>query len=108
MAVELNKDELQDLIRRLPQTHAIVPRLKREYDKIVGESAVSRHVFATTHCKFYNAWVGRCNQSVVENNMCKQHLKEKCFKCNGQATRSCAHAGQFVCGTPMCDEHEHH
>lgn len=60
-------------------------------------------------CKFDIPWVGKCKKSVEPGEFyCAEHLKEKCYKCKRQATKGCAHTSQFVCGYPMCDEHNHH
>lgn len=56
----------------------------------------------TGHCRFNMAWVGHCNQPCV-GDICEKHAKKKC-RCGKQATRECSHAGQFVCGAPLCDD----
>jgi hypothetical protein len=54
-------------------------------------------------CDFSIAWVGRCKNRTP----CPDHDRERCFLCHGRATGQCDHAGQFVCGTPTCDDHNH-
>lgn len=59
-------------------------------------------------CPFVIGWVGQCKKGVEAGEIyCEKHREEKCFSCKGQATRDCSHAGQFVCGMPMCDRHTH-
>lgn len=54
-------------------------------------------------CIFDIAWAGLCKSAVVEGHkFCSNHLKEKC-RCGKQAVKQCSHAGQFVCGTPLCE-----
>lgn len=66
-------------------------------------------VTGTGECPFSEAWVGKCKKTPEVGELyCENHKKKKCFKCGRQATRDCGHTSQFVCGTPMCDEHFHH
>lgn len=57
-------------------------------------------------CKFVIAWVGRCNADTSQGDFCDAHLQKKCCVCGNQATKECSHAGQFVCGAPLCDSCE--
>lgn len=60
-------------------------------------------------CVFSEAWVGRCNKAtVVGEEFCERHLKEKCATCGEQAYSSCGHTSQFVCGYGQCKTHKHH
>lgn len=53
-------------------------------------------------CGFSMAYVGSCKSTEISNNgQCEKH-QDKC-SCGELATNSCAHAGQFVCGRPLCD-----
>lgn len=57
-------------------------------------------------CVFYEAWQGECgNDSVpgTEPPLCEEHRTRECSNCGGQATTMCGHAGQFVCGRPLCE-----
>lgn len=59
-----------------------------------------------TECRFDECWVGTCNAEVVDGeDFCEKHLGQKCW-CGEQATRNCSIACSFVCGAPLCDEHE--
>lgn len=58
-------------------------------------------------CKFNLAWVGNCNESTTDNDLCDKHKKEKCCSCGEQATRECSETMGLVCGAPLCDNCEH-
>lgn len=57
-----------------------------------------------TKCDFSIAWVGGCkNEAEPGSTNCKEHQK-LCSKCRKKLIRrECSHAGQFVCGRPLCD-----
>ncbi len=56
-------------------------------------------------CRFIRAYVGRCGSLYVgPSGMCEKHATTACSSCGVPATRECAHAGQFVCGSPLCDD----
>ena len=59
------------------------------------------------NCTFYLAWRGQC-KATCEGSVCTQHAAVKCCVCGEQATHECAHAGQFVCGAPLCKNCEGH
>ncbi len=76
------RNEKDDWIPRKPTTSPIPPQHK---------------------CKFDNAWIGICSHLVSnEGDKCAEHSKIKCG-CGEQATHTCGHTSQFVCGTPLCD-----
>ena len=52
-------------------------------------------------CGFLEAWIGRCQNSAP----CAKHNSQLCW-CGVLATRNCDVAGTFVCGYPMCDNHQ--
>jgi hypothetical protein len=54
-------------------------------------------------CGFNMAWVGHCKNTIP----CEDHKDLVCESCGAPATHDCAETGQFVCGTPLCDECEH-
>lgn len=56
-------------------------------------------------CIFYEAWRGECGNDAVEFDppLCPEHNDEACHVCGEQATTQCGHAGQFVCGYPLCE-----
>lgn len=56
-------------------------------------------------CKYEIAWYGKCNAD-ANGDICEKHAKVKCVVCGEQATNECNHAGQFVCGSPLCDNCE--
>lgn len=59
-------------------------------------------------CKFKKAWIGKCQNEVVEGSeFCKEHNNLKCCSCGQPATHDCSETGQFVCGSPLCDDCEH-
>lgn len=59
-------------------------------------------------CKFNIAWVGDCKTEPGEGeDFCQEHSNMKCSSCGEQATHTCEETGQFVCGSPLCDECEH-
>ena len=58
-----------------------------------------------SYCKYDLAWHGPCSQH-SESDICESHSKIKCQVCGAQATKECAHTGQFVCGAPLCDNCE--
>ena len=57
---------------------------------------------ANSICGFNKAWVGNCkSKDLLDNGQCREH-QTKC-SCGKLATKECSHAGQFVCGRPLCD-----
>ena len=60
-----------------------------------------------SECKFQLAWVGKCKNPAINNDVCEEHSKMICVCCGSQATHECAETGQFVCGVPLCDDCEH-
>jgi len=58
-------------------------------------------------CPFDVAYAGSCGKPVREGSYCQQHTKDKCWQCGEQAIRTCSHTSQFVCGMPMCADHNH-
>ena len=55
-------------------------------------------------CKYDVPWAGRCQKEAVGSDYCDEH-NVKCSACKQrQATHGCSHAGQFVCGYPLCDK----
>lgn len=49
-----------------------------------------------------------CGGEAVEGlPVCSEHAGEKCVSCGTQAVRACSHAGQFVCGYPLCGDCDH-
>lgn len=61
-------------------------------------------------CKFILAWQGHCNrESVGDSDRCEKHKDVKCCACKKPATMQCPDcSGSFVCGSPICDDCEHH
>lgn len=54
-------------------------------------------------CNFNEAWIGKCENE----SPCEKHANQTCASCGAQATHDCEQTGQFVCGSPLCDECEH-
>lgn len=72
------------------------------------ENRACYHFYMETTCEFDLAWIGACKKVVKDGELfCEKHLKEKCWKCDKQATGQCDDAGSFVCGMPQCAEHPH-
>jgi len=55
------------------------------------------------NCIFNVAWCGRCAAEATDGRFCAKHKAEVCVVCGAQATKECDYAGQFVCGSPLCD-----
>lgn len=54
-------------------------------------------------CQYDMPWRGSCGSKIIlDNGQCEDH-QDKC-SCGKLATHGCAHAGQFVCGRPLCDD----
>lgn len=54
-------------------------------------------------CCYSEPWQGECgSNAILDNGQCENHQK-KC-SCGKMATHGCSHAGQFVCGRPLCDD----
>lgn len=54
-------------------------------------------------CQYVLPWQGQCKcTDILDNGNCKEH-QDRC-SCGKLATHGCAHAGQFVCGRPLCDD----
>lgn len=46
-----------------------------------------------------------CGKPVEHGHyLCEEHIKSICASCGKPATHGCDYCGQFVCGTPLCDE----
>ena len=56
-------------------------------------------------CRFVRAWIGPCGKDAKEGEFCGDHKRERCW-CGNQAYRECEVASSFVCGAPLCEEHE--
>lgn len=57
-------------------------------------------------CKFDVAYIGVCNEQTTEGDYCDKHTGIACEVCGSQANRTCSFTGQFVCGTPLCENCE--
>lgn len=53
-------------------------------------------------CPYVLAWIGRCDKDGAP--YCDKHIGVLCVVCQKQATKECDYAGQFVCGSPLCDD----
>lgn len=54
-------------------------------------------------CTFSLAYTGLCGSVYVgPSGMCAEHDKTLCVACGAKALGQCAHASQFVCGSPLC------
>lgn len=60
-----------------------------------------------SYCRYYPCWQNQCKKE-CEGEFCAAHLGKKCSVCGEQASNECNHTGQFVCGTPLCDNCEGH
>lgn len=73
-------------------------------------TASSKHVKTkkpTDKCPFVIAWHGRCKQPVVNSaERCETHQPVGCEICGELATHECSFSGQFVCGSPLCDNED--
>lgn len=56
-------------------------------------------------CSYSMAWIGLC-KAECSDQFCEKHSTVNCCVCGAQATNECNHTGQFVCGSPLCDECE--
>lgn len=67
-------------------------------------------------CGFGRAWSTPCPEIVpAKGERCDFHRDLFCVSCGEPATHECSHAGQFVCGLPLCNwcwhglrKHERH
>lgn len=57
-------------------------------------------------CRFYKAWVGRCDKpTLVGSDFCHEHDGKKCLTHNQQAVAECdVTVGPFVCGNMRCPD----
>lgn len=79
-----------------------VERRKKALDTVLQQGKILGKVVTKGHCSFVKAWIGECGcKEVLENGQCAEHQK-KCG-CGKLAIHECAHAGQFVCGRPLCE-----
>ena len=60
----------------------------------------------SAQCVWVEAWIGRCKETATENGCCPKH-QAKCCSCGKPATHNCDETGQFVCGSPLCEDCEH-
>jgi hypothetical protein len=57
-------------------------------------------------CKYDVAWRGRCGIPVADGEQfCSDHVR-KCCACDNPSVRECDYTGQFVCGSPLCENCE--
>lgn len=55
-------------------------------------------------CKF-STYGYACGKQIEHGRyLCEEHATAKCASCGQPATHGCDFCGQFVCGTPLCDE----
>jgi len=59
-------------------------------------------------CRFTRDWAGQCPKAATDGEYCEEHAAIACTVCGEQATHSCPHAGYFVCGEPLCNQHRDH
>ena len=56
-------------------------------------------------CEYNKAWIGTCGkygQTNIDGHFyCEEHRSIYC-SCGEKAISECSHAGQFVCGRPLC------
>ena len=101
--LELNA--IADIITPAEKAEASGDKEFAEFQRLAKKYGVT----GTGECPFIVAWVGKCKKPPAIGELyCEKHKGEKCWKCGVQATKECAHAGQFVCGMPECDKHSHH
>lgn len=58
-------------------------------------------------CIFHPAWSNRCSCTDTTAGLCPEHTGKRCVGCGAVAVRECSHAGQFVCGYPLCPSCHH-
>lgn len=64
----------------------------------------SETIAKADRCKF-STYGYACGKHVEHGRyLCEEHTKAKCASCGQPATHGCDFCGQFVCGTPLCDE----
>lgn len=52
------------------------------------------------------SWVGVCGKPASgDPPLCEEHSTDKCW-CGRPAVNDCSSAGSFVCGTPLCADHD--
>lgn len=57
-------------------------------------------------CRFVPAYSQACGRLTSNSNrICPLHTAV-CAVCGALATNECSYCGQFVCGTPLCDDCE--
>lgn len=55
----------------------------------------------------FNIGAGWSSAVCLEPEPCPKHGDYKCSVCGAQPAKyACSHAGQFVCGFPLCEEHK--
>lgn len=63
----------------------------------------ANHAIPKATCGYARAWSSQCDcTELLDNGQCKNH--QGLCSCGELATQECAHAGQFVCGRPLCDK----
>lgn len=90
----------------LPKRHALQSRLTVEVERVVAAERQAREIERETKCQYDIPWAGHCGRPAV-GGYCEVHAGKTCNKCDKQATHGCGYTGQFVCGTPLCDNHKH-
>lgn len=62
---------------------------------------------STKTCSFVRSWIGKCQKPVNGGDFCTVHSGIKCVVCDKQADHDCPETFQFVCGAPLCADHNH-
>lgn len=61
-------------------------------------------------CVYDEPYRGKCgNDSIAgtDPSICEHHSEKECW-CGAQAVQGCVAATSFVCGQPLCEEHDCH
>lgn len=60
-------------------------------------------------CQFDEPYRGACGSPPATDDpilLCDGHRGENCVVCGDQAVRGCSATHGFVCGAPLCDDHD--
>lgn len=80
--------------------------IRKKQLKIITEELAQQkqcHNMPEPTCCYAEPWQGECgSKAILDNGQCDRH-QSKC-SCGKVATHGCSHAGQFVCGRPLCDD----
>lgn len=103
---EMHKHWVHEQVRRRNQRRSDSTRRSAMSARIVPKREMVAEDIGMFSCRFVPAYSRACGKLTSnENRICLLHTAP-CAVCGELATSQCSYCGQFVCGTPLCDDCE--